>query len=170
MKFQADAKDLACAKDLTILKHGGPVQAASTVRERVCPQKQGTGEPFLTWSLHVRDSTHQQGGERDHQWGMRKVSRCRFRRVYTVRQFFSRSAYFSCCANIGGRLVFPVRQHFCRRKHFSMRQVFSIRQRFWMRQCFCIYFAAPIFLCIFLHSYLVCANNSIGADILRLLG
>jgi hypothetical protein len=41
---------------------------------------------------------------------------------------------------------------------------------FWMRQYFCIYFAAPIFLCIFLHSYLVFANNLIGANILRLLG
>jgi hypothetical protein len=35
---------------------------------------------------------------------------------------------------------------------------------------FCICFAAPIFLCIFLHSYLVCANNLIGANILRFLG
>ncbi len=32
---------------------------------------------------------------------------------------------------------------------------------------FCIYFAAPIFLYIFLHSYLVCAKNSVGANILR---
>jgi hypothetical protein len=30
VKFQADAIDLACAKDLTILKHGVPVQAAGT--------------------------------------------------------------------------------------------------------------------------------------------
>jgi hypothetical protein len=56
----------------------------------------------------------------------------------TVRQFFSGSAYISCCANIDGRLVFPVRQHFCRRQYFSMHQGFCIRQSFWMRQCFCI--------------------------------
>jgi hypothetical protein len=56
----------------------------------------------------------------------------------TVRQFFSGSAYFSCCANIGRRLVFPVCQHFCRRQYFSMRQGFGICQGFWMRQCFCI--------------------------------
>ncbi len=30
----------------------------------------------------------------------------------TVRQFFSISAYFSCCANIGGRLIFSMRQCF----------------------------------------------------------
>jgi hypothetical protein len=37
-----------------------------------------------------------------------------------------------------------------------------------MRQCFCIYFAELIFLYIFLHSYLVCTSNLIGANILRL--
>jgi hypothetical protein len=31
-------------------------------------------------------------------------------------------------------------------------------------------FLVPIFLYIFLHSYLVCTNNLIGANILRLLG
>ncbi len=56
----------------------------------------------------------------------------------TVRKFFSGSAYFSCCANIGGHLIFPVRQHFCMRQYFSMRQGFSICQGFWMQQCFCI--------------------------------
>jgi hypothetical protein len=35
---------------------------------------------------------------------------------------------------------------------------------------FCIYFAAPIFLYIFLHFYLVFANNLIGANVLRFLG
>ncbi len=38
----------------------------------------------------------------------------------TVRQFFSGPAYFSCCANIGRRLVFPGRQCFCSRQYFSM--------------------------------------------------
>ena len=47
----------------------------------------------------------------------------------TVRRFFSVSAYFSCCANIGGRLV------------FSMRQGFS------MRQCF-LHFFWRLHLCI----------------------
>jgi hypothetical protein len=32
----------------------------------------------------------------------------------TVRQFFSGVAYLSCCANIGGRLVFRMCQHFYR--------------------------------------------------------
>jgi hypothetical protein len=50
----------------------------------------------------------------------------------TVRQFFSVSACFSCCANIGERLVFSVRHY------FHMRQWFCMRQGFWMRQCFCI--------------------------------
>ena len=52
----------------------------------------------------------------------------------------------------------------------TIRQVFGIRQVFTRRLYFCIYFAAPIFLCIFLHFCLVCAKNLIGADILELLG
>jgi len=35
---------------------------------------------------------------------------------------------------------------------------------------FCIYFVAPIFVCIFLHSYSISANNLIGANILGLSG
>jgi hypothetical protein len=70
----------------------------------------------------------------------------------------------------GIRQGFWMRQCFCIRQGFWMRQCFCIRQGFWMRQCFCIYFAAPIFLCIFLHSCLVCANNLIVANILRFLG
>ncbi len=54
----------------------------------------------------------------------------------TVRHFFSWSAYFSCCANIGGCLVFPVRQNFCSPQYFSIHQGFGIRQRVWMRQGF----------------------------------
>jgi hypothetical protein len=53
-------------------------------------------------------------------------------------------------------------------KVFTIRQVFSIRQVFARRQYFCVYFAAPIFLYIFLHFCLVCANNLNGADILEL--
>ncbi len=62
----------------------------------------------------------------------------------TVRQFFSGSAYFSCCTNIGRRLVFSGPQCFCRHQYFSIRQGFGIRQRFGIRQgfgirqCFCI--------------------------------
>jgi hypothetical protein len=41
VKFQADTKDLACAKDLTISEHGKPVQAAGMVQEKVRPYKQG---------------------------------------------------------------------------------------------------------------------------------
>jgi hypothetical protein len=50
----------------------------------------------------------------------------------TVRQFFSNSPDFSCCANIGGRLVFSMRQG------FSMGQCFCMRQGFSTRQCFCM--------------------------------
>ncbi len=68
-----------------------------------------------------------------------------------------RPANFSCCANIGGRLIFPMRQHFCRLQHFSSRQVFTIRQRFWMRQVFTIrqtrqvfvYILRRLYFCIF---------------------
>ncbi len=35
---------------------------------------------------------------------------------------------------------------------------------------FCTYFSALILLYTFLHSYLVCTNNLIGANVLRLLG
>ncbi len=40
----------------------------------------------------------------------------------TVRQLFSGPACFSCCANIGGRLVFSMRQSFCRRQCFWKHQ------------------------------------------------
>jgi hypothetical protein len=33
-----------------------------------------------------------------------------------------------------------------------------------------IFFSACLYLCIFLHSYLVCANNLIGANVLRFIG
>jgi hypothetical protein len=42
----------------------------------------------------------------------------------TVRQIFSVSAYFSCCANTGGPLVFSRRQCFCRCQYFCIRQGF----------------------------------------------
>jgi hypothetical protein len=73
-----------------------------------------------------------------------------------------------------------MRQGFGIRQRFWMRQVYNIRQRFWIRQVFSIrQLDALIFLYIvcgahilyiFLHSYLVCANNIIGANILRFVG
>jgi hypothetical protein len=77
--------------------------------------------------------------------------------VFTIRQVF------------GIRLIFWMRQVFTIRLIFWMSQVFTIRQVFTRRQCFYLFFSA-IFLYIFLHSYLVCADNLTGADILELLG
>ncbi len=54
------------------------VKTAGAVREESPPIKQGTGEPFLTWRLHVPDSTLQQGEEHAHQGDQRGVSSCRF--------------------------------------------------------------------------------------------
>jgi hypothetical protein len=99
-----------------------------------------------------------------------------------MRQVFTRRQVFTIGLRFGMRQVLSIRQVFTRRQVFTIRlrfgmpqvfgihQVFTRRQCFWMRQCFCIYFAAPLFLYIFLHLYLVCANNLTGADILELLG
>jgi hypothetical protein len=48
-------------------------------------------------------------------------------------------------------------------KDFGCANVF-VSAEFLDAPMFCIYFAVPIFLYIFLHSYLVCANNLIGAN------
>ncbi len=92
----------------------------------------------LIWSLHVRDSARRRTRPSA---GPERSQLLQILPSLTVRQFFSGSAYFSWCANIGGPQVFPVRQHFCRR------QCFCNRQGFWMRQCFlCIFFDAYIFV------------------------
>ncbi len=53
---------------------------------------------------------------------------------------------------------------------FRLRQVSTIRQVFLAGAEFLYIFLALKFLYIFLHSYLVCANNLIGTNVLRLLG
>jgi hypothetical protein len=65
------------------------------------------------------------------------------------------------------RLIFGMRQVFTIRQVFSIRLIFGMRQVFTRRRYF-VYFAAPIFLYIFLHFCLVCADNLIGANILEL--
>jgi hypothetical protein len=45
---------LACAKDLTICEHGGPVQTASTVREESPPIKAGHWRAIL----HLETTMH----------------------------------------------------------------------------------------------------------------
>jgi hypothetical protein len=89
---------------------------------------------------------------------------------FWMRQSFSIHQNFGCSQTLSIRQRFWMRQTFNICQRFWMRQAFRIRQRFWMRQTLCIYFAVPIFLRIFLHFYLICANNLIGANVLRLLG
>ncbi len=48
----------------------------------------------------------------------------------TVRQLFSVSAFFSCCANIGGRLVFSMHQCFYMRQGFNHALMFLYVPRF----------------------------------------
>ncbi len=131
-------------------EHGEPVQTGRYSTGESPPIKAGHREllPHLEFSC-MRFNTSARRRTRP-SVGPERSQLLQILPSLTVRQFFSRSAYFSCCccANIGGRQVFPVLQHFCRR------QCFCIRQGFWMRQCFCIYFSGPIFLCIFLPSYL----------------
>jgi hypothetical protein len=151
---------LACAKDFTILSVAGwykwPVESPPIKAGHwgTIPHLESTCNRFNTSAR--RRTRPSAGPERSQQLQILPSP--------TVRQSFSGSAYFSCCANIGRGLVFSVRQHFCRRQFFSMRQGFGIRQRFlirqgfgirqrfWMHQCF-VYISVPIFLCIFLHSY-----------------
>ncbi len=49
-------------------------------------------------------------------------------------------ALFFCCANLGGRLVFPGTN--IGHQYFPMRRVFTISQRFWVCRCF---LNAPMF-------------------------
>ncbi len=103
-------------------------------------------------------------------WRAPSFFRQRFwrRQVFNIRQRFWIRQVFSIRQRFWIRQVCSIRQRFWMHQVFTIRQRFWRRQCFWMSQCFCIYFAEPIFLCIFLHSYLVCANNLIGTDILRL--
>jgi hypothetical protein len=100
----------------------------------------------------------------------------------TVRQFFSGSTYFSCCANISvgakdfgcAKFLASPKDSGCAKflasaKDFGCANVF-VSVEFLDAPMFCIYFAVPIFLYIFLHSYLVCANNLTGSNVLRLVG
>ncbi len=160
VKFQAESKNLACAKDLTILSMEGRFQQQVQYRRESAHKSRALGNHSLL-GVYIYAIQHISKEEN------KTVSGAWEKSAVAVRQFFSRSAYFSCCANISGRLIFSVCQHFCRRQCFSMHQGFSIRQRFWMhqgfgirqcfcihqcfwmRQCFCKYFATLIFLCIF---------------------
>ncbi len=164
VKFQADAIGLACAKDLTILKHGVPVRGkgeSPPVKAGywgTIPHLESTCTRFNTSARRrTRPST---GPEKSQQ-------------LQILPSLNSKAILQRIC------LLFLLRQHFRRRQRFWMHQVFSIRQRFWMRQVFsirqrfwmcqyycipsvfldapmfCIYLTAPTFLYIFLHSYLL---------------
>jgi hypothetical protein len=74
-----------------------------------------------------------------------------------------------------------VRQHFCGRQNFSIAKVLASAKVFGCANVFVfakvfgcanvfVYISVLKFLFICLHSYLVCANNLIGANVLRLLG
>jgi hypothetical protein len=81
MKFQADPKDLAVAKDLTISEHGRPVQAAGTLRKRESAHKSRAGRAHSSLRGCMFEIQHQQGGERAHQRDQGDVSGCRFCRA-----------------------------------------------------------------------------------------
>jgi hypothetical protein len=69
-----NAKDFASSKDLTILSVAGWYNQLVQYGREYAHKSRAQG----AWSLPVRNSTHQQGGERDHQRGLREVSSCRF--------------------------------------------------------------------------------------------
>ncbi len=106
-------------------EHGGPVQTSRYSTGETPPIKarhKGTIPHLETTCMRFNTSA----------WRRRRPSagpdRSQLLQILpslTVRQFFSVSAYFACCANIGGRLVFSRRQCFCRRQYFSMCQGFS---------------------------------------------
>ncbi len=137
---------MACAKDLTILKHGGPEQAAGTESAHKSGHW-GTiphlGSTCTRFNTSARRRTRPSAGpERSQQLQIPpslniKAILQRVCLLFLLRQHW-RAPSLSCCANLGGHLVFNMRQHFYGRQYFSMRQVFSIRQRFWMHQVFTI--------------------------------
>ncbi len=161
VKFQADQKYLACAKDLTILKHGGPVQVASTGESPpikaghwgTIPHLESTCTRFNTSAR--RRTRPSAGPERSQQL-----------------QILPKAILQRVC------LLFLLRQHFCRSQRFWMRQGFGIHRRFWRRQCFCIcrVFWMRQCFCIFCGAYIFayfslrCTSNLIDANILRLSG
>jgi hypothetical protein len=87
----------------------------------------------------------------------------------------SAGAKFFCCANLGGCLVFPWCQHWTPIFSYALSfyhppKILGVPMFFECANVFCTYFSALIFLYTFLTSYLVCTNNLIGANVLRLLG
>jgi hypothetical protein len=93
---------------------------------------------FLTWRLHVRDSTSTRrrtcssaGPGRSQQLQILPSlnSKAVLQRVCLL--FLLRQHFY-------GRQYFPRRRVFTKRQRFWMRQVFSIRLIFWMRKVFCI--------------------------------
>ncbi len=88
-------------------EHGGPVQTSRYSTRESLPIKAGHRELLLhlettctRFNTLARRRTRPSAGPERSQLPQVMPS-------LTVRQFFSVSAYFSCCANIGGRLVFP---------------------------------------------------------------
>ncbi len=123
----AKFKDLACHKDLTILKHGGrykqPVQAAGTSSQYI------TGESPPIKAGHWGTIPHLESTCTRFNTSARRRMRPsagpeRSQQLQAILQQV--------------RLLFLLRQHFCRRQRFWMHQGFRICQRFWMRQGFSI--------------------------------
>jgi hypothetical protein len=113
-------------------KHGGPVLQAGTGEGppikagpmEILPHLETTCTRFNTSAW--RSTRPSAGPERSQL----------LRILPSLKAFFGVSALFSCCANIGGHLVFSMRQGFTMRQGFGMRQGFSMRQGFGTRQCF----------------------------------
>ncbi len=173
---------MTCAKDLTILSVAGrykqPVQYGRESAHTTCTRintsarrrTRPSAGPERSQQLQILPSLNSKA----------VLQRVRLlfllRQHFYGRQYFSRRQVFSIRQRFWIRQVFWMRQCFWIRRVFWMRQCFWIRRVFWMRQCFWIrrvfwtrqcfvYFTALTFLYIFLRSYLVCANNLIGANV-----
>ncbi len=184
VKFQADTKDLACPKDLTILsmasRYNKPVQyrrmsALKAGNRELLPHLESTCMRFNTSAR--RRTRPSAGSKRSQQLQIlpslnSEAILQRTRLLFLLRQrrrvpSFSRAPTF---------LQTPI--FFQATRFWHLPKIFDA-PRFWhppkiLEAPMFLYpprFLRRLYFCVFfLHSYLVCGNNLIGANILRLSG
>ncbi len=147
-------------------EHGGPVQTGRYSTRESLPIKAGHKGtiPQLESTCTLLDTSARRRTRPSA--GPKRSQLLQILLSLTLRQFFSGSAYFSCCANTGRRLVFPVRQHFVEANIFPWfwhppkfldAPMFLYPPRFLDAPMFLYIFLGAYFFVYFLHSYLVCA-------------
>jgi hypothetical protein len=150
----------------------------------------GTGEPFLTWRLHVQYSTSTRR-RTSSSAGPGRSQQLEILPSLNSKDFFSGPPTFPAAPTFSWTLTFWQAPQilgppcFYHPPGFWHAPCFYHLPGFWNAPCFyhppgfwhapCFYHPpgfcqAPLFLYIFQHFFNECANNLIGANIFRLLG